>query len=344
MSTIHGIYLDDGVTAFDGMVTQDNTPFLVVETVSLTLMNESTSGYTTTIKYNIYDSISGLTYDPINYSYTGITNSFDYVITTDSDAVIQDAYRVITDYFDSASINYTLYPQQTTLITDLVATWEFDESSGSILYDKHGSNDGTVYGATMGQTGLISNAYEFDGINDYINVGDLGMDFTKDFSISVWIKPHNFLTSSWYYVHIFSNYSMYSANMVGLFLYPHTTKDFCTIMVKDDSDPLDNSFSRIFDFSDNINNWTHVVCRWDASTHTTDIYKNGSFSESNTDVACDGCNRGSDWYVAHCPGATSNDKRFDGLIDQIAIWDKKITTTEISLLYNSGSGLTYSNW
>jgi len=32
---------------------------------------------------------------------------------------------------------------------------------------------------------------------------------------------------------------------------------------------------------------------------------------------------------------------FDGLLDEVGIWDKALTSTEVSDLYNSGNGLPY---
>jgi hypothetical protein len=58
-----------------------------------------------------------------------------------------------------------------TVWDDLVAYYDFDETSGDLL-DKFGSADGTLYGATQGQTGKINNAYLFDGTNDSIGFGD----------------------------------------------------------------------------------------------------------------------------------------------------------------------------
>jgi len=41
---------------------------------------------------------------------------------------------------------------------------------------------------------------------------------------------------------------------------------------------------------------------------------------------------------------TINANYYSGYIDQIGIWNKALTTDEITELYNSGDGLAYTNW
>jgi hypothetical protein len=72
----------------------------------------------------------------------------------------------------------------------LVAWWKFDEGSGTVAHDSVGDNDGTIYGATW-TGGKINGALSFDGVDDYIDVGDessLNFGATDSFSIAVWVK------------------------------------------------------------------------------------------------------------------------------------------------------------
>ncbi len=67
--------------------------------------------------------------------------------------------------------------------------WPFDHSSGNSAPDIFNGNNGTVYGASW-TTGVVGNALDFDGVNDYVQVSfpwtlDAG---TGDFSIDLWIK------------------------------------------------------------------------------------------------------------------------------------------------------------
>src|SRR6056297_556496 len=45
-------------------------------------------------------------------------------------------------------------------------------TSGTTIIDSVGTNNGTIDGATTGQTGQIKESYSFDGTSDYIDLGN----------------------------------------------------------------------------------------------------------------------------------------------------------------------------
>jgi hypothetical protein len=72
------------------------------------------------------------------------------------------------------------------LLDGLVSYWKFDETSGTTSYDAVGSNDGTITGATINQTGKINTAYDFDGTDDNVSIS-YPVDYkTGNFSVSLW--------------------------------------------------------------------------------------------------------------------------------------------------------------
>ena len=68
----------------------------------------------------------------------------------------------------------------------LVGWWKLDEGSGEIAYDSSGNAyDGTINGNPQWVFGIIEQALEFDGIDDYVVVQRMvGTDFT----LMAWIK------------------------------------------------------------------------------------------------------------------------------------------------------------
>ena len=69
----------------------------------------------------------------------------------------------------------------------LVAYYPFN---GNANDESGNGNDGTVYGATLTE-GISSNpnsAYEFDGINDYINISSVSSQLTTTHTRCAWIK------------------------------------------------------------------------------------------------------------------------------------------------------------
>ncbi len=85
-------------------------------------------------------------------------------------------------------------PEDPDITNGLVAHWAFDEESGDIVEDSSDyGNNGTVYGATR-TTGMINGALDFDGIDDFVQIPDNKShppDHLKEIdqgSISFWFK------------------------------------------------------------------------------------------------------------------------------------------------------------
>jgi len=80
----------------------------------------------------------------------------------------------------------TLNPK---LDSSCVLALSFDEESGNIAYDQSQyGNDGTIYGATRVR-GIIGKALSFDGVDDYVEVPDSeSLDITDAITIMAWIK------------------------------------------------------------------------------------------------------------------------------------------------------------
>ena len=71
----------------------------------------------------------------------------------------------------------------------LVSYWSFD---GGTAEDLFGDNDGTIEGGPGVVDGKIGDALEFDGVDDFVDMGDPAddsLDFgdEKDFSIAAWM-------------------------------------------------------------------------------------------------------------------------------------------------------------
>jgi len=85
---------------------------------------------------------------------------------------------------------------------EAVGVWNFDEGSGTLAKDASGyANNGTLYNfvspngwststpyAIVG-SGQGKYALSFDGVDDYVDCGNgASLNFTKDFSIELWLK------------------------------------------------------------------------------------------------------------------------------------------------------------
>ena len=70
---------------------------------------------------------------------------------------------------------------------NLVSHWRFDDGSGTTAYDSAGDNNGTIYGAQW-TTGKINGALSFDGVDDYVEVNGVEVHKEAAYSIIMWVK------------------------------------------------------------------------------------------------------------------------------------------------------------
>jgi len=80
---------------------------------------------------------------------------------------------------------------------ELVAHWKFDEGSGNIAHDTSGNgNDGTLENGTEWTAGKFGDAVQFDGTDDYVNIGNAdNLSITDDLTFSMWVKISEYPTS-----------------------------------------------------------------------------------------------------------------------------------------------------
>ncbi len=84
---------------------------------------------------------------------------------------------------------YPLQGETIDLTSGLVAWYPFDGNASDMSGN---GNDGTVYGASLGvdRNGEAGKAYEFDGVDDYIEVNYSSSVNTESFTISLWANPY----------------------------------------------------------------------------------------------------------------------------------------------------------
>jgi hypothetical protein len=222
-----------------------------------------------------------------------------------------------------------------------VAHYTFNETSGTKVIDLVGDYNGTNTNVTINQPGKINKAYYSSGSKSkYINLRqNSGLNFTSDFSYSVWVK--NDATWSSYdnmYYNIISNtsYSFVYSKGYGLNIYNSRTSDkiYYNPWISNDSTKTNIDASE-YTYSNFPNTWQHIVV-----THK----KNGKMIVYQNNVAINN----DDWitptyaskhfYLFYTSNPGANDNPFKGYIDDLRIYDFVLDTNQISLIYNSGSG------
>lgn len=225
---------------------------------------------------------------------------------------------------------------------NMVSWWELNEESGTRV-DAHGSNDLTA-GGTGGVgfgTGKQGNAADFEaGDTDYLAITDAsqsGLDFSTTFSVSAWIKLESAHNGA-----IISKDADDSAATRGYMFWSDSG------VLK----ALVGGGSGTFDFyqsssSLSTGTWYHVVLTCNtsnASATTFEFFVNGSSIGNGSAIISNNITSIQNNATVFNIGSKNSGAglSFDGLIDEVGVWSKVLSGTEITDLYNSGNGLTYA--
>ena len=229
------------------------------------------------------------------------------------------------------------------LLTDLESYWKLDEASGTI-YDSHGSNDSTSINGnpTYGATGIVGDCLDFDGTGDSVVFGNvLSKDYNDSFTIQCWYKPNSAGSDNHFLVCKQDNGGLFRGYVIWrggsgqnhrlIFDLVHTGSSVLEIK---STTRLTNRFT-----------WYHIVLTYDgtAAVSGLNLYINGSLETISQSI--DSLTTGTTVSSANFEiGARSATQETDGLIDEVGVWNRVLDSTDVSTLYNLGSGLAYGDF
>jgi len=215
------------------------------------------------------------------------------------------------------------------LLVNLTAYWSMGDSSFADLSGN--GNDLTNSGVTVG-TGLLTGCAVFDGSGQILtNAASNCLNFgTGDFTISGWVNLVSYGdsptgTTGETFMDIrtpsFTNGGFYNLNTSGQVIFNGTAGDTY-------------SGTNIVPLS----SWVHLIFQRTSGNYS--VYINGTLDGSPQSAG------GQNFE----PGQVYFGKNQDGLVPLNAslcewgVWNRALTSTEISALYNGGSGLPYSSF
>jgi hypothetical protein len=225
----------------------------------------------------------------------------------------------------------------------LVAQYDF---SGDVL-DASGNNlHGTVNGATLvaDRNGNPSSAYSFDGIDDYILIGDpipSALQIQNEITLSAWIHVTDYPQNSYDMGLIVGSQCDFGCTFAGISMF---------LDGRIDPDGLTAPEGHIhFNFGDGtswhpsnsnsqvpLNEWVHIVATR-AANEDAKIYYNGIPQPVNG-MTWDGSVSyiGTEFAI----GREKNiDRFFNGYIDDVRVYDRELTDLEVSELYSVSVGI-----
>lgn len=222
------------------------------------------------------------------------------------------------------------------LIDNLVSYWKCDESSGN-LADAHGSNTLTNNNTVAFGTGKINNGADLErGSSHYFSVGDnASLSITSDLSISMWLKVESAPGGVWGLVSKWGD----DAPQRGYGLYYFTGTKIRWLTADTTS-----ASARTLEWTSDLGTgtWKHLVLSYDASGSTAACYVDGSSlgAPSGTAYASLADNT-ANFLLGHFDDNTGYGQFYDGMMDEVGIWNKELSSAEVTQLYNAGAGLAY---
>ena len=232
------------------------------------------------------------------------------------------------------------------LLNGLISVWEFDETTGTTAYDSHiNGYDGSIVSGTINQAGIINKSIFFNNAG-YINFGNLSaFDFGlgDSFSISAWFNSPNEVTDGDY---IFSK-ELNSGNFTGYLFYVGGDNKVYMV-IRNDNSPANQLFVGTTS-TITKNNFEHLVVTVSniGTSASINFYintSNGGLSEVTSNTLTLSPVSTAPVNIGSRSNASTASYNIKGYLDQIAVWNRVLTTDEILTLYNSGSGFAYTNF
>lgn len=227
------------------------------------------------------------------------------------------------------------------LNTSLYAGYNAESSANDIL----GNYNGTAVGGLTYTAGKIGNGFNLNGTNAYVILPDNSLNFTNDFSFSFWIYNNN-MSLSVNRRYLGSSYYGGSGSYgYGWTLMRRPDNNYYFQLFNGDSNP-NSLFSSSMDLIP-VNQWTHIAVTRKKSTQTK-IFKNGVDVSSNFSYVLGNntvdCGYNTTQYCTIGALKDNNTNIFgyiNGTMDSVNLWNKVLTSTEVTELYNSGVGKQY---
>ncbi len=214
----------------------------------------------------------------------------------------------------------------------LVAWYPF---TGNAIDSSGNGNNGTIYGASLiaDRFGNANSAYSFDGNSDFIKVlNSSSLSLTTSVTFSFWMNEPD---------HSLNSVGMIERNPIGMQTTPtqsglqfETVDEISTCCGPQFAmQPYTGYVSYEDPVSLPLNSWIHIVGTYDGST--LKLYKNDTLlGVSSSTGTIDISSFTQDLFFGK---EGLNGRFYKGYLDDIAIYNRALTLSEVTQLYNAGN-------
>lgn len=185
----------------------------------------------------------------------------------------------------------------------------------------------------------LNNAYsvKFDGVNDYVTVGNnYGFEHSQAFSISFWVKPDNVAAFRCMVSKVSNDVNVYGYSL------SHTATGALYLQMRATTALL---LPHTFTSTLTAGVWQHVVLTYTGASNlnAARVYINAVVGDTPGSAVLSGTWGNANSFNLGNRGAAATFP-FVGNIDEVSVYDKALSASEVTELYNGGQPGDLNNY
>jgi len=212
-------------------------------------------------------------------------------------------------------------------VEGLISHWELDEADGAIAIDSLGSADGILINGPVWQPGggRFLGALEFDGIDDAVDLGPLDIVSGTGITLSMWVKADDFDIHDGRFI----SKATGTSESRHYWMLSTLREDQLRFRLK-----AGGSTSTLLSSPGQLQAgvWYHISATYDGTAMR--IYKDGVEVASTAKTGSIDTNPAVSAAIGNQPQGAGS-RPFDGLIDDVRIYNHALTDVEIMALASS---------
>jgi len=244
------------------------------------------------------------------------TTNISVIINT---SITQGTNQIASIIYNFNNTNCSIYDSSLVLMYNFENNSALGENDTKVVDVSRYGNNGTNYGASWNSSGKYGGGYSFDGNSSYMFLGNLSnLNLSAPISISTWISYWGGGdTSRQMFVDNFNGDRRMGLGIEKLF-----SNNTITFFTSSTSDFLYSGITPI------VGQWYYVVGVYNGTDNI--LYVNGVLTNSTHNFTSQ---NGGNWYIGEA--GTANIRYFNGTIDEVRIWNRSLSTSEVSQQYIS---------
>ncbi len=255
---------------------------------------------------------------------------------------INSAGQMVGNWYDSSGIGHGWLaepgkkqkPSSLPKPLDLIGWWPGDGNANDI----RGGSNGTLTNGTTSATGLVGQAFSFDGIDDYVDVPDTATlhAITTAVTVDAWINPQPSPTGGGW---IFARRDPMVSEGIGLSI---DNGGFIGTALQTDVTSFISTAEPVIQFN---GQWQNIAVTADTATGKVQLYLNGKPLAVKVDggspTVIGKFAAVSQLFIGQRQGSDTSEgdggaARYQGLIDEVQFYDRALSSSDIEAIYLAG--------